>query len=476
MQREKTVDVAIVGADLAGLVAGAILSKQGRRVVVLEQADTVGARSGAVQTPEGYWIDFGHRDAHGVGDCQFPWHHGAEAAREAEVEIVSHPIKRVLRLHRLPDGPVLDGGDWSAGGFLAAATDFFECPADGLDELRATLGRLAAAAPAEVEAALPVQLGAWLETNVRHPGVRRALLLMAAVIFHPRPSEASAGRLMQFFQNPKGLPHIADDAEAGGMQGLMEPWARAIRERGGEIRLGLKPIEIVVDAGHVRGVVAVDRSNLVYEVRAPVVISTYPVWENFELVDARRFPADFVAAATELARFRADLIGWHAGLRRLPAVRASGQPDDHPGWNRFLLGPQGERRYAGGYHIPSLTSRSAAPPGKHLLSWVMARFFDGGTTAGPSWTEARAHLDMAVDYLRRYYADLDDCIEWSSYQCVAAPQSMSWSWAPVRRHSLTVPGIDGLLLASATLEAPAGIVDISAYAGRAAAHAALGQA
>jgi hypothetical protein len=35
--------------------------------------------------------------------------------------------------------------------------------------------------------------------------------------------------------------------------------------------------------------------------------------------------------------------------------------------------------------------------------------------------------------------------------------------------------MQGLLLASATLEAAAGIIDISAYAGRAAAHAALGQ-
>jgi phytoene dehydrogenase-like protein len=354
------------------------------------------------------------------------------------------------------------------------ARDFFECPEDGLDELKTTLAQFATAAPDVVDAALRVRLGAWVETNVAHPGVRRALLLMAAVIFHPRPAEASAGRLMQFFQNPKGLPHIADDAQAGGMQGLMEPFARAVRERGGEIALGWKPIEIVVDDGRVRGAVATDRTNLVREVRAPVVVCTYPVWELFELIDARRFPADFVAAAEELRGYRADLIGWHAGLRRLPVVRASGLPDDHPGWNRFLLGQAGERRYAGGYHIPSLTSRRAAPPGKHLLSWVMARFFDGGTTAGPSWTAARAHLDMAIGYLRRYYADLDDCIEWSAYQHVTAPQSMSWSWAPVKRHALTVPGIDGLLLAGATLEAPAGIVDISAYAGRAAAHVVLG--
>jgi phytoene dehydrogenase-like protein len=475
MERETNADVAIVGADLAGLVAGAILTKHGKRVVILEHAESVGGRSGAMRTPDGYWIDFAHRDAHGVGDCQFPWHHGAEAAREADVEIVTKPIKRVLRVHRVADGIVLDGGDWSAGGFLAAARDFFECPEDGLDELRETLARMAAATPAEVDAALTVGLGEWVEANVRHPGVRSALLLMAAVIFHPRPTEASAGRFMLFFQNPKGLPHIADDAEVGGMQGLMEPWARAIRARGGEIALGWKPVEIVVDGGRVRGAVAVDRASLVREVRAPVVISTYPVWELFDLIDARRFPPEFVSAARELSRYRADLIGWHAGLRRLPVVRATGKPDDHPGWNRLLLGAVGARRYAGGYHIPSLTSGRAAPPGKHLLSWVMARFFDGGTTSGPPWTAARAHLDMAVDYLRRYYADLDDCIEWSAHQYVSAPQSMSWSWAPVKRHDLEVPGIDGLLLAGASLEAPAGIVDIGAYAGRAAAHAILGR-
>ncbi|HYR95542.1 MAG TPA: hypothetical protein VEM57_02355, partial [Candidatus Binatus sp.] len=59
------------------------------------------------------------------------------------------------------------------------------------------------------------------------------------------------------------------------------------------------------------------------------------------------------------------------------------------------------------------------------------------------------------------------------YQYVTAPQTMSWAWAPVRRHALTVPGIHGLLLAGSTLDAPAAIVDLGAYAGRAAARAAL---
>src|SRR5258705_3324923 len=174
MSREPSADVAIVGADLAGLVAAAILTLHGRRVVILEHADTVGGRSGAVATPDGWFIDFGHRDAHGVGDCQFPWHHGAEAAREAQVEIASHPIARVLRVHRLPDGPVSDGGTWSAGGFLAAARDFFDCPDDGIDELRDVLARLAKAPAHEGAAALPGRLRHRGEDNVPHPGVPRA--------------------------------------------------------------------------------------------------------------------------------------------------------------------------------------------------------------------------------------------------------------------------------------------------------------
>src|SRR3989442_11543101 len=83
MAGERETDVVIVGAALAGLVAGAILTRHGKRVVLLDQADVVGGRGGAVERPGGWWIDFGHRDGHHGGDCPVVWHHGAEAAREA---------------------------------------------------------------------------------------------------------------------------------------------------------------------------------------------------------------------------------------------------------------------------------------------------------------------------------------------------------------------------------------------------------
>jgi len=470
-RRDLEADAVVIGSALGGLVAGAILARHGKRVVVLEHADTVGGRGGSVPR-DGYWIDFGHRDGHDVGDCQVAWHHGAEAAREAGVDITLRRVTAPLRVHHLPDGGITTGGDWSAAGLLGMACAALSPGAESVEELRALVGRLAGAEPDEVARAIPETLGTWLGAHARSAEVRRAILLMAAVVFHSHPEEASAGRFMQFLQRrAAGGAFIPDDGEVGGMQGLIEPWARALRTHGGEIALGWKPVEIVVDGGRVRGAVAVDRTNLVCEVRAPVAISTYPVWENFDLIDERLFPPDLVAAAWQLKAHRADLVGWQAGLHRLPTVRVSGQPDDHAGWNRLLAGP--ERAYRGGYQITSLTSRRAAPPGRHLLALVMARFFRGGSTAGQPWTAARAALDEAIAYLRRFYADLDACLEWSAYQYVTAPQSMSWAWAPVVRHGLEVPGIDGLYLASSTLEAPAAVLDIGAYAGLAAARRAL---
>src|SRR5881409_710678 len=133
-------DVVVVGSALAGLVAAAILTRDGKRVVILEHADTVGGGGGAVERPDGFWIDFGHRDGHDVGDCQIAWHHGVEAAREAGVEVTLRRVTAPLRVHHLPDGGVTTGGDWSAAGLAAMACAALSPGADSVEELRALVG------------------------------------------------------------------------------------------------------------------------------------------------------------------------------------------------------------------------------------------------------------------------------------------------------------------------------------------------
>ena len=193
MERESEADVVIIGADLAGLVAGAILTRHGKRVVILEQADTIGGRGGAVRTADGFWIDFGHRDAHGVGDCQFPWHHGAAAAREAGRRDHDATDERAAPAACLSDGGVIDGGNWSAGGFSARRASSSIVP-----RTASPISGSALAGPSprhrrrKSRRRLPVRRQ-WFERQVRRTRGAPIVLLMAAVIFHPRPEEASAG-------------------------------------------------------------------------------------------------------------------------------------------------------------------------------------------------------------------------------------------------------------------------------------------
>jgi hypothetical protein len=157
-------------------------------------------------------------------------------------------------------------------------------------------------------------------------------------------------------------------------------------------------------------------------------------------------------------------------LQRLPTIRATGARESHEGWNRILDGP--EKRYLGGFHYPSMSSRASAPEGKHLLHAFVGRWSAGSPP--DDWAGIRKRVDRVVAYLHEYYADLPDCIEWSAIQHLAAPAFLTWYWAPVKRHGLEIPGCESVYIASTTIESEAGPIDIAAHAGLMAAERVLG--
>jgi phytoene dehydrogenase-like protein len=475
-------DVAIAGAGLAGLVAGAVLAKQGRSVAIVDRAPQVGGRGGS--TPyRGCWIDAGHRDGMDVTDLQIGWSLGQIAAREAGVEIPLRESGAGMRVHWLPDAPgkaraVLSGA-WSARGLGSLARDVLGCPVERLPEFAQVLRRLAASTPGERAAAIETPLPTWLEVERVDASVRRAFLTLVSVIFCEHPERASVGRLMSFFGRGSGGPTLvtgyADHPEVGGMQGLMEPFADAIRARGGRFLHGFEPRRVRFDGARAVGLVAIDEHHFARELEARAVVLAMPLWQALPLLPSERVPRELAALAGRLEDEQGDALGIALGLRRLPRLRAAdgsaGAVESHVGWNRLLVGE--ERRYWGGFHLPSLGSRRAAPEARHLLHAYVVRWLRRDER--PSWEESRQRIERVRDYLRRFYADLDDCLEWEELQWVERPSCMAWYWAPMRRHDLRVPGCEQLYLASATIESDAGPVDVAADAGLRAARAVLGQ-
>ena len=470
-------DVAIAGAGLAGLVTGAILARRGRRVVVVDRATRVGGRGGS--TPHrGYWLDGGQRDGLDVGDLQVGWRYGQIAAREAQVEVPLRVVEPALRVHRIAEragaaeASVVEGS-WGAKGFMGLARDAFGCPEAMLPAFGRALAALARASEGERRAAIPLPFADWLTANVAEAEVRSALLTLVTVVYCENPERASAGRVMAFLAPRSDLPPLEtafpDHPEVGGMQGIALPFAEAFEDRGGRLLLGLEPGEVIFEGERAVGLLARDESHLALELRAPAVVLAAPLWQALPWIPAERVAPELAALARALADQQADAIAWVAGLTRLPRLRRDCSPESHVGWNRVLVGEQG--RYLGGFHLPSLASRRAAPPGRHLLHAFVARWLAGDERI--LWSESRARIDRVLAHLREFYLDLDDCIEWSGYQAIERPACLSWYWSGPLRHGVRVPGCAGLYLASTTFESDAGPVDIAAHAGLEASRAVL---
>ncbi len=476
MSGPKAFDAVIVGASLGGLTSAALLAQRGYHVAVVDRLEHPGARCGSLDY-EGYQIAFGHRDGHGVGDNVFglPLHFFA-AAQAAGAEVHSQRLKGGMRIHRLPARTSADlhlggrpGLDRLAGAreTVQVLTGIDAVSDDTAQGYLAAMHRLRSMAGEERDALVPVTLGAWLERNVEDGVVRHAILQVGEVMF-PSPSEnTSVGRLVGFLQEARqyGARGIyPEDPAAPGMQGLITPWILVIEAHGGELWLGWKPLEITVEDRRVTGVVAVNAANLVQEFHAPVAVTDYPSWELLEILDEDALPAGFAEAAQRMREHGNDFAGWWAGLHRLPTRRADGLTEDMPGWHRVLWGDQAVKRYHGAFQFASCHSPAIAPPGKHLLEVVISHWGEGEGRRWRHWRDAKRAVDRILEYVRWYYTDLDECVEWSRYQYLSGPEMRACYLKPVPRHPVKVSTVEGLYLAGPTSEGLGGYQDLECEA------------
>ena len=478
-------DVVIVGAELSGVVAAAILAKRGLEVVLVDEPPVIGGRGGSIEH-RGYWLDGGHRTGHDVTDMMFNWHHGAEAAREAGVDVHLKPVGAGLRIHLVPrageggPGQILDAAEWTPDGFARLAREAFACPESDLPDFSAALARVSSSTPEQQEAALEVPLGDWLRENVPNTAVHTPFLNMVKSMFSQFPERASAGRLMKLMDlqveaAEEGLQFtgLADHPEVGGVQGIFHPFAEGFEANGGRLMLDHRPVAIEFDGDRAVGVVATNAAHLVARIRARHTVVGYPIWSVLPLLPPERVSDEIRAMSQKLEDAATTGVGWVAGLSRLPRVATTGREEDYDGWNRLLVGP--DREFSGGFHFPSLGGRRSAPDGRHLISCFILNWVQRGQT--PHWPSLDDKLQHAKQYIHGVYPDLAECIEWEADRYIDTPPAVAagWFWAPVRRHGLEIPGCRDLFIPSSTGEGDVGTVDGCANAGLQVARAILAQ-
>lgn len=474
-------DVLILGAGLAGVASAAILANRGYRVALLDSLPQPGGRVGATHYRNS-WISLGHRDAEcGIGDLGQP--HAVRERAEAEAGIViprrkgaygnnnvlvHDPLLRTTRQVSMADITTSSGGDGIARyrelitALVPGATDIDEAA----EEIAEIFDRLSRLSEEEAWAMVPVTMGPWVTRNVRHPIARRFLInLMEAG--HATPGEdASVGRWILCMPWKYSSPDWCIAEGAGAMQTIIQPWVDAIEGKGGELWLGWKPVEIVVErprqsgqgSGHrgkVTGVVGVNTSNLVQQFNAPIVISTHFGWDLPRLIEPDLLPSDFLAQAEATRTQCAEIAGWIGQFHRLPVLRENGLQETFTGWQRVLAGSGLVRNYGGGFNWTSLTDPACCPPGMHQLHVIV-----GHHGESRSFDDIKGMVDPLLDFLRDHYVDLDDCLEWGRYQWGQAPQLLAWHLKPTYRHPVKVSTVTGLYCASSSAEGMAGWVDL----------------
>jgi phytoene dehydrogenase-like protein len=470
-------DVVVAGGSLGGLVAGAVLAHRGYDVVVVEETDHAGSRVGGRQV-DGYWVDWGHRDGHGVGDTAFAPVFTRKAAAAAGVEVPIRPlVGSCLRVHWLPEAKTTElpvetvvGGHADPVAQLSRLCRCFELAPGREEEVaRKTaelLGQLASIGDEEAWRLVPVRLEDWLARATDDLDVRR-LVLQQNELGALTPNE-SLGRyvfhLRNFAQETAGA--YLDHEAVGGVEGLVRAFADGLVRDGGRLMLGWKPLEITVEHNEVTGLVALDASSLVTVVEAPIVICDYPGSALARLVGRELLPAGFLEQSEQTEHYALELAAWWAGLSRLPHRRSDGSVEDFASpWHRILKGRGAVRRVFGGWLFPSAFSRRSAPPGRHLLFCWVDPVTEAGERGWRRFSEAEAALERAVEYLESYYVDLAECVEWSRVQYVGPPSWPSWYLKPIYRHPAKVATIDGLYMAGATTEATGGFLDLECSTG-----------
>jgi phytoene dehydrogenase-like protein len=438
-------DVAVIGAGSAGLCAGALLAKEGKRVAVFDRSQYLGGRGMAVPD-EGFKLNVGG--------------HLLEDSGSGITKIFEYLGKH---LGHGPSNTDMNVWDHEASRWGSIRDRY----SGGKDELKKVITALLETPFEELDKWDDRPLRDWILQYTSDQGVIdlfEFITVLECMTEHWYDHSASDNLYVRKL-------HYAEKRSAAysfwpekGWDGLFQDLADALTENGGELRLGTSVERVVIENGEVKGIEIARQPRILPNERfedelieADCVISTLPVWHVLKVVPEWELPDWYVAQIRHLAQdhFRVAWLGLYIAVDEPAAVI------DRKELSTWLHTPKG--RLPGFLFEQTAYDPSSAPEGKYL--YVM-----GGVIPGAKGTDER--------YLREAFATFEEDIG-VMYPGLAKP---SWrrrhlvydpSFGVIQKPGLVgvyrphwrAPNVDGLYFASETFRSRGIGVDRAARAG-----------
>lgn len=423
-------DVIIIGAGVAGLCAGAILAKAGKKVLVMERRKKVGGRIAEFNV-DGYTIQWGGHILEDTGS-------GLGKIFENLGLVLEDTGTRNNAC------PVFYDNAWHD------IRDFY---ADDKAEYKKVVQQIVESDYEDFDKLDDVPLRDWLKERTESEGVIKFMESLAKIESMGGDDwwDISASDFLYTRKLHYGEQRVAGYSvwPKGGFEKICTDLVEVISKHGGEVRTQQKVLEVMVENGKAKGVVVqgeklpdtyVD-SESNEKIYADDVICTLPVWDALKVLPEANMPGWYVDQIKESAKLenRTFWFGFYAALEE-PVFAKS--PLELTGW---VNGPH--TGMDGWSYLPSALDPSVAPEGKHLLCC--------GIVTDPSLSKDKAALDGMFDLLDKemdhFFPDLKKHVIWKRRHKVL--NYNTWQkpgLVGVYRPSNKVPAVDGLWVAGDT--------------------------
>ena len=406
-------DFVIVGAGICGLQLGAMLARDGYRVLVLEKQKHVGGRA-FLWEKNGFIVD------NGIHLIRF-------GPKGATAEVFRH-LGEELAFTDLGKSYVLDA-DGKVKDFPTSPVGFLTTRLMSVTERLRVLGVLIKLRRRSPEDLLETSVADWLDRMGFSGGLRRYLTLVSGSMqVCPFTERSSAGEMLLNFQSvlKKGKSAMYPTL---GWKRIYDTLIRTI-ERNGEVRRKIRVDSLMVEKGRAVGVRVGDE-----EIRAENVVVNLPCQELFTLLDESLVDPDF-AGRCKAQRPTAG-VSLDYGLSR----RIS---EDSGLW--YMWSPMSFGMFT------SNLCPDVAPPGKQLLTW----FYPTSLEDMKNSSKAKARSEEMESALFRFFPRLESAIEWRRVQKLSMVDGVEVNIDQHRgrRPGYAVPGVGNCFLVGDSLKGP----------------------
>ncbi len=343
-------DAIVVGGGPAGCAVGALLSKRGYRVALLEKEASVGGRASSFQH-EGYTVDTGSHFAAAFDSS------GMKAIFEevgAEIEMV-------------PVTPTLMSFDLGTGQY-GPLTGKQQLGDDARDDYRALRRIIKEMTPEELAKPHYHEISAhqWIGEVTDNPKVQDTFRRATGFAGAPM-TEVSAGAFIETMHDAWNAKAVVNYPAKGGCLSFSQVLADRIVAGGGAIYTEMAVKQIVIENGRVNGVKAIKTYSAgltvtKIDLQAELVISAVPGSQLFTIVDKKSLDPAFVAKVDAIIAEGTIYCGLLAGVdAELFEGFGGGQQ-----FFQFTVGHPAEH-WHGLVTVPTYVDPSLAPPGHHYL-------------------------------------------------------------------------------------------------------------